>query len=43
MISGIFDPDEGDIVLNGKSLVTNKDYLYENIGLCKQEDISFDI
>ena len=42
MISGIFDPDEGDILLNGKSLVTNKDYLYENIGLCQQEDIFFD-
>ena len=42
MISGIFDPDKGDILLNGKSLVTNKDYLYENIGLCQQEDIYFD-
>ena len=42
MISGLFDPDEGDILLNGKSLVTNKDYLYENIGLCQQEDIFFD-
>ena len=42
MISGIFNPDQGDILLNGKSLVTNKDYLYENIGLCQQEDIFFD-
>ena len=42
MISGIFDPDIGDIFLNGKSLITNKDYLYENIGLCQQEDIYFD-
>ena len=42
MISGIFDPDQGDILLNGKSLVTNKGYLYENIGLCQQEDIFFD-
>ena len=42
MISGILDPDEGDIFLNGRSLVTNKDYLYENIGLCQQEDIYFD-
>ena len=42
MISGIFDPDEGDILLNGISLVTNKKYLYENIGLCQQEDIYFD-
>ena len=42
MISGIFDPDFGDIMLNGESLVTNKNYLYQNIGLCQQEDIFFD-
>ena len=42
MISGIYDPDKGDILLDGRSLVTNKDYLYENIGLCQQEDIFFD-
>ena len=42
MISGIFDPNFGDILFNGKSLVTNKKYLYENIGLCQQEDIFFD-
>ena len=42
MISGIEDPDNGDIFLNNKSLVTNKDYLFENIGLCSQEDIFFD-
>ena len=42
MISGIEDPEEGDIFLNNKSLITNKDYLYENIGLCEQEDIFFD-
>ena len=42
MISGIEDPDNGDIFLNGISLVTNKNYLYHNIGLCQQEDIFFD-
>ena len=42
MISGIYDPNQGDILFNGKSLVTNKNYLYENIGLCQQEDIFFD-
>ena len=42
MISGIEDPDNGDIFLNGTSLITNKDYLYKNIGLCEQEDIFFD-
>ena len=42
MISGIFDPDYGDITLDGRSLVTDKNYLYKNIGLCQQEDIYFD-
>ena len=42
MISGIFDPDHGDILLNNKSVVTNKNYLYNNIGLCQQENIFFD-
>jgi len=42
MISGIMDPNEGDIFYNGTSLVTNKSYLYENIGLCQQEDIYFE-
>ena len=42
MISGIQDPDNGDIFLGATSLVTNKDYLYKNIGLCAQDDIFFD-
>ena len=42
MISGIFDPSEGDIYYKGTSIVTNKDYLFENIGVCQQEDIFFD-
>ena len=42
MISGIFSPDKGDILLNGISLITNKEYLYENLGLCQQENIFFE-
>ena len=42
MISGIEELDNGDIFLNNQSLVTNKQYLFENIGLCSQEDIYFD-
>ena len=42
MISGIYDPDHGDIFLDGRSIVTDKKYLYQNIGLCQQEDIYFD-
>ena len=41
MISGILDPSEGDIFYKGQSIVTNKDYLFENIGICHQEDIFF--
>ena len=33
MISGIYDPTHGDIFYNGRSIVTDKDYLYENIGV----------
>ena len=42
MISGAEDPDAGDIFLNNISVVTNKKYLFHNIGLCQQEDIFFD-
>ena len=42
MISGIEDPDQGDIFLDNISLVTNKSYLFQNIGLCMQEDIFFE-
>ena len=42
MISGAEDPDAGDIFLNNISVVTNKKYLFNNIGLCQQEDIFFD-
>ena len=41
MISGTEDPDNGDIFLNDISIITNKNYLYQNIGLCQQEDILF--
>ena len=41
MISGILEVDEGDIELNGISLIKNKKFLYENIGLCTQEDLYF--
>ena len=41
-ISGIEMPNKGDIFLDGQSLITNKDYLYHNIGLCAQDDIFFD-
>ena len=42
MISGIYDPTQGDIFYKGRSLVTNKDYLFDNIGICQQENIFFD-
>ena len=42
MISGTEEPDNGDIFLNNISIITNKSYLYQNIGLCQQDDILFD-
>ena len=42
MISGIYEPSNGDIFYNGRSIVTDKDFLFENIGICQQEDIFFD-
>ena len=42
MISGVFDPTNGDIFFRGKSIITDKDYLFKNIGVCQQEDIFFD-
>ena len=42
MISGAEDPDSGDIFLNNISVVTNKKYLFQNIGLCQQDNIFFD-
>ena len=42
IISGVEDPDAGDIFLNNISVVTNKKYLFQNIGLCQQEDIFFE-
>ena len=41
MISGTEEPDNGDIFLDGTSIITNKSYLYQNIGLCQQDDILF--
>ena len=43
LISGLLKPEEGDILLNGESLIINKDLAYKNIGLCQQENIFFEI
>ena len=42
MITGIHDPTFGDIFYKGKSIITDKEYLFKNIGVCHQEDIYFD-
>ena len=42
IISGLMDPEEGDVLLDGVSLLTHKDLIYTNIGLCQQENILFD-
>ena len=42
IISGLIEPEQGDVFLDGESLITNKNLIYQNIGLCQQEDILFD-
>jgi ATP-binding cassette subfamily A (ABC1) protein 3 len=42
MITGIYDPSHGDIFYKGRSIVTDKQFLFENIGVCQQEDIFFE-
>ena len=41
IISGAEAPTNGDILLNNESLITNRNLLYQNLGLCFQEDIFF--
>ena len=41
IISGISNPNHGDIIYNGRSLIKDKSYLYENISLCQQQNIFF--
>ena len=35
------DSDNGDIIFNGKSLIKDKNYLFQNISVCQQENIFF--
>ena len=42
IISGLIEPDEGEILYKGISLIKNNEYLNQNIGLCNQEDILFE-
>jgi ABC-type multidrug transport system ATPase subunit len=42
IISGMEDPDYGEITLDAHSLITDRDFLFRNIGLCSQEDIFFE-
>ena len=41
IISGAEDPTNGDILLNNDSLIINRNLLYQNLGICFQEDIFF--
>lgn len=42
IISGMEDPNYGEITLDAHSLITDRDFLFRNIGLCSQEDIFFE-
>ena len=41
IISGAESPTNGDILLNNESIITNRNLIYQNLGLCFQEDIFF--
>ena len=41
MVSGTEAPTNGDILLNNESLITNRNLLYQNLGVCFQEDIFY--
>ena len=42
MILGLILPEEGDILLNGDSLLSNKNLIKENISVCPQKNFFFD-
>ena len=42
VISGLMEPENGDVFLNGVSIITNQDLIYKNIGLCQQQNILFE-
>jgi len=42
ILSGSMNPYEGDIFFNQRSLIDDKNYLYNNISLCMEENIFFD-
>ncbi len=40
-ISGLLDSDGGEISMNTHNLITDKEYLFKNLGLCCQENVFF--
>jgi ATP-binding cassette subfamily A (ABC1) protein 3 len=42
VISGLMEPEKGDVFLNGVSIITNQELIYKNIGLCQQQNILFE-
>ena len=42
IISGNINPDKGDIIFNGKSLIKDKLYSNQNINFCQQENLCYD-
>ena len=42
IISGIITPDDGGIIYNERSLLSNKLYLYQSISSCQQDNVFFD-
>ena len=43
MVTGILGPDEGDVIVNGKSIVYEIDQVRKDLGLCQQHDVLYEL
>ena len=40
MITGILEPDKGEVIINGKSIIYDLDEVRKDLGLCQQHDVN---
>jgi len=43
MVTGILGPDQGDVIVNGKSIVYEIDEARKDLGLCQQHDVLYEL
>jgi ATP-binding cassette subfamily A (ABC1) protein 3 len=43
MVTGILGPDQGDVIVNGKSIVYEIDEVRKDLGLCQQHDVLYEL